>query len=527
MRKESKENQPVQENSTTVHLAYSQRDTGSARPLVVEDPDQVIGRKLSNSKQKPFVRQPPTISTSTFLQPSKTAHSKSTALSLRAETMSPIESGSDNDSDKTPTRPTFDLARQSQSYSSMHTHSFPGERPVQKEKEDYNPVLSALAFQSRLLSLNPKPRIQSQSQIQDQFRSQSQSQFSHTTTTTTPPRQTRSVSTSGSHTIDGYGPPQPPAVSPVSAERKAAIAAAEKRRSLQGQGNGSPGRRVAGSPGRHEGSPGRPSPGRDMVGGASRGRVSLGGSPMRTPGDSSTSRSPAHLNRSHQGSPYTTSGGGPWVSRSATTTPAKDATQQKEKAFAHLSPRREIGAYPSRDDPETSSQAKMRYSPKRGQWVAAGKEDDEQDDNKAPSTNNPSIDKRPTKFEMKTTTSTASFGRSPSAPKVGHSVRSPLDFTFLQPVPTTIPITSSPVQTKQQAGLGLGRPGLAMPKRSSSGTATKGPSAAKDSPRDKRRITSCENESLAGVFPTLFISKRDRPANDLPTRVSSLGVLTS
>jgi hypothetical protein len=83
------------------------------------------------------------------------------------------------------------------------------------------------------------------------------------------------------------------------------------------------------------------------------------------------------------------------------------------------------------------------------------------------------------------------------------------------------------VQTKQQAGLGLGRPGLGKPKRNSSGTAANGPTAAQDSPRDKRRMTSSENESLAGVFPTLFISKRDRPANDVPTQVSSPGILTS
>jgi hypothetical protein len=520
MRKGSKENQPIPDNTTTAHPAYSQRDTGSARPLVVEDPDQVIGRKLSNSKQKPFVRQPPTIPTSTFLQPLKTAHSKSTSLSLRAETMSPIESGPDDDSDRTPTRPTFDLARQSRSYSSLHTHSSTGERPAQKAKEDYNPVLSALAFQSRLLSPDPKPRIQSQTQSQNQLASQSQSQFSHTTTTTTPPRQTRSVSTSGSHTIDGYGPPQPPTVSPVSAERKAAIAAAEKRRSLQGQGNGSPGRRVPESPGRHEGSPGRPSPGRDMVGGASRGRVSLGGSPMRTPGGLSTSKSPAHLNRSNEGSPFAASGGGSWASRT-TTGLARDTTQQKEKAFAHLSPQREMNTGTSRDDAGTASQAKMRYSPNRGQWVAAGKQDDERDGNKALSTDNLSTDKQPTKIEIKTSPSTAVLGLSPSVPKIEHSVRSPFDFTFLQPVPITTPVTSSPVQTKQQAGLGLGRPGLGMPKRSSSGTAANDPSAAKDSPRDKRRMTSSENESLAGVFPTLFISQRDRPADDLPNQVSS------
>jgi hypothetical protein len=526
MRKGSKENQPIPDNTTTAHPDYSQRDTGSARPLVVEDLDQVIGRK-SNSRpqQKAFVRQPPTISTSTLLQPSQTAHSKSMSLSLRAETMSPIESGSDNDSDKTPTRPTFDLARQSQSYSSSYTYSSTGERPAQKEKEDYNPVLSALAFQSRLLSPDPKPRIQSQTQSQNQLASQSQSQFSHTTTTTTPPRQTRSVSTSGSHTIDGYGPPQPPTVSPVSAERKAAIAAAERRRSLQGQGNGSPGRRNPGSPGRHDGSPGRPSPGRDTVGGASRGRVSLGGSPIRTPGGLSTTRSSGHSQRPNEGSPYTTSGGGPWASRSATTTPAKDATQQKEKAFANLSPRREIGASPSRDNPETSSQAKMRYSPKRGQWVAAGKQDDEQDGNKALSTDNLFTDKQPTKIE-KTTTSTAVLGRSPSAPKVGHSVRSPFDFTFLQPVPTAMTATSGSVQTKQQAGLGLGRPGLGKPKRSSSGTVANGPTAAKNSPRDKRRMTSSESESLAGVFPTLFVSKWDRASYKLRTQVSPLGILT-
>jgi hypothetical protein len=537
MRKGSKENQPVQEhtasNFTPLKLEqYGDGDgdgdgLGFTGPFVVEDPDQVIGRK-SNSRhqQKAFGRQPPTISTSTFLQPSKTARSKSMLSSLRAETMSSIESGSD--SDKTPTRPTFDIARQSQSYSSMHTYSSTGERPAQKEKEDYNPVLSALAFQSRLLSPDPKPRIQSQSQIQDQSQHHlpSQSQSRHTSpTTTTPPRATRSVSTSGSHTIDGYGPPQPPTVSPVSAERKAAIAAAE-RRSLQGQGNGSPGRRNPPSPDRHDGSPVRPSPGRDTVGGVSRGRISLGGSPMRTSGGSLTTRSPADNHRPDGGSPYITSGRGPWASRSATTTPAKDATQQKEKAFAHLSSSREIVADASRDDPETPSQAKMRYSPKRGQWVAAGKQDDEQDGDRAPPTANLSTDKQPTKVEMKTTTSTAVLGRSPSAPKVEHSARNPFDFTFLQPVPTAITATSGPVQTKQQAGLGLGRPGLGKPKRNSSGTAANGPSAAKDSPRDKRRMTSSENESLAGVFPMLFVSKRDRAADNLPTQVSSLGIST-
>jgi hypothetical protein len=525
MRKESKENQPIPDNDSTTALpAYSQRDTGSTRPVVVEDLDQVIGRK-SNSRhqQKAFVRQPPIIPTSTLPQPLKTQHSKSTSLSLRAETMSPIESGPDDDSDKTPTRPTFDLARQSRSYSSSHTYSFTGERPAQKEKEDYNPVLSALAFQSRLLSPDPKPRIPSQTQSQNQLASQSQSQPHHIPTTTTPPRQTRSVSTSGSHTIDGYGPPQPPTVSPVSAERKAAIAAAERRRSLQGQGNGSPGRRVPGSPGRHDGSPGKPSPSRDMVEVASRGRISPGGSPMRTPGASSTSRSPGDLQRPDQESSYTVLAGGSWASRSAAITPAKDATQQKEKAFAHLSPRREIVADTSRDDPQTPSQAKMRYSPKRGQWVAAGKHDDEQDGNKALSTDNLSTDKQPIQIEMKTTTSTTVLGRSPSAPKVGHSVRSPFDFTFLQPVPTA-PVTSDPVQMKQQAGLGLGRPGLGMPKRSSSEAATNGPSIAKDSPRDKRRVTSSENESLAGVFPTLFISQRGAPAKNLPAEVSSPGV---
>jgi hypothetical protein len=521
MRKESKENQPVQENTTTIHLAYSQRDTGSAGPLVVEDPDQVIGRKShSRHQQKAFVRRPPIIPTSTALQPLKTAPS----ISLRAETMSPIGSGSD--SDKTPTRPTFDLARQSQSYSSMHSSSSLAERPAQKEKEDYNPVLSALAFQSRLLSPDPKPRIQSQTQSQNQLASQSQPQSRQVAATITPPRATRSVSTSGSHTIDGYGPPQPPTVSPVSAERKAAIAAAEKRRSLQGQGNGSPSRRAPGSPGHHEGSPGRPSPSRDAVGGASRGRVSLGGSPMRTPGGSLTTRSPGNLHRPDQESPNMSSGGGSWASRSATTIPAKDATQQREKAFAHLSPQRGPIIHSSRDDPETSSQAKMRYSPKRGQWVAAGKHDDEQDGNKALSTDNSFTDKQLTKVEMKTTTSTAVLGRSPSAPKVGHSVRGPFDFTFLQPVPTTVSVTSSPMQTKQQAGLGLGRPGLGKPKRNASGTAANGPTAAKDSPRDTRRMTSSENESLAGVFPTLFISTRDRPADNPLTQVSSLGILT-
>ncbi|KAG7527270.1 hypothetical protein FFLO_07100 [Filobasidium floriforme] len=516
MRKESKENQPIPNDTTAAHQAYSQRDTGSAGPLVVEDPDQVIGRK-SNSRhqQKAFVRQPPIISTSTFPQPLKTAHSKSTSLSLRAETMSPIESGSDTDSDRTPTRPTFDLARQSQSYSSLHTYSSTGERPAQKEKEDYNPVLSALAFQSRLLSPDPKPRIQSQTQTQTQSQPQFQSQPRHTTTptTTTPPRPNRSASTSGSHTIDGYGPPQPPTVSPVSAERKAAIAAAERRRSLQGQGNGSPGRRAPGSPGRYDGSPGRPSPSRDTLAGASRGRVSLGVSATRTPEDSLMTRSPGNLHRSDEGSPFVTSGGGSWASRT-TTALARDAMQQKGKAFAHLSPRREIVADTSRDDPEMSSQAKMRYSPKRGQWVAAGKQDDEQDGNKALSTDNLSADKQPIKVEMETTTSTAFLGHSPSASKVEHSARNPFDFTFLQPVPTTIPVTSSPMQTKQQAGLGLGRPGLGKPKRNSSGTAANDPSAAQDSPRDKRRMTSSENESLAGVFPTLFISKRGGPANN-------------
>lgn len=516
----------ITSSSDSTHLKLEQyghgdgHGAGFARPLVVEDSDQVIGRKRSNSKQKPFVRQPPTISTSTLPQPLKTAHSKSTSSSLRAETMAPIESGSD--SDKTPTRPTFDLARQSQSYSSIHTYSFTGERPAQKEEEDYNPVLSALAFQSRLLSPDPRPRIPSQSQTQ----SQSQPRHTTTTTTTTPPRQTRSVSTSGSHTIDGYGPPQPPTVSPVSAERKAAIAAAERRRSLQGQGNGSPGRRIPGSPGRHDGSPVRPSPGRDTVGGGSRGRVGLGGSPMRTPGGSLTTRSPGDLHRPDQESPNMSSGGGSWASRSATTTPAKNARQQTEKAFAHLSPQRETGVVSGRSDPETPSQAKMRYSPKRGQWVAAGKEDDERDGNKALSTDNLFNDKQPTKVEMKTTTSTAVLDLSPSAPKVGHPVRSPFDFTFLQPVPTTVSAASGPLQTKQQAGLGLGRPGLGKPKRNSSGTAANGPTAAKDSPRDTRRMTSSENESLAGVFPTLFISTRDRPADNPLTQVSSLGILT-
>lgn len=428
----SKENHPVSESNVPF---TSHRLNPSFRPIAVEDPHQVIGRKRFGMNQAP--RSIP--STNLTLQPSHTMGS------LRAETMTPIESGSEDD----------ELPNKFDTHLTL-THPV---STIQTRPGD--PVLSALAFQSKLLSPDPKPR--------------------HTT----PPRAT-ARSASASHVIDGYGPPQPPTVSPISAERKAAIAAAEKRKSL---GTGSPSRQSNGSPSRRppassfNGSPGRPVLPRSGC----DGRVfNDHTSPMTTPARSNVSASPASQPIFMPGS---------WASRTVDPRDFNSCLQHKQMSPTPHSPQAHNISAP---------QAKMRYSPGRSEWVAMpppGNVQGHPDQKRA--TTNPVIKQNiPTSTsQLSSNVSTSQLGRSVSAPKINRP-RSPYDFTFLQSVSTSASVNN---QSKQQTGLGLGRPGSII--RQPRGPAPDRP-GIEDKPVARRRLNTDENDKYAGAFPTLFTSRR-------------------
>ena len=425
----SKENRPVSLDSPPLPDFLQHMYTDSSRPSVVNDPHQFIGRKIPRSSRTRGDHLSPT------MQVSPPMH---TGPSLRAETMTPIESGSGHD-----TAP----ARLSSSKNTPRAVS--SDARLDRQACHNDPVICALAFQSKLLSPDPKPR--------------------HWT----PPRPSaRSVS--ASHSIDGYGPPQPPTVSPISAERKAAMAAAEKKRRLE---TGSPGRRSLGTS--IVGSPQKSTLPRDQ-------RVvqcsSPDAFPMRPPEAKNASGSP-------RGEAVFTPGS--WAFR----------TIQAHDFNSHHQPKH-TPHDPSATRDHSTPPAKMRYSPKRGQWITGRQHpnDHEQLDTRHPTTT-------PLPMSDSTTSTSAAVNRLwryVSAPKVDQPARNPYDFTFLQPLPASIAS-----QSKPQAGLGLGHPKFAARRPRMPGTTSINAKAT-----NRSRLASDEIESLAGAFPTLFVSGKNPVIKD-------------
>ena len=273
------------------------------------------------------------------------------------------------------------------------------------------PVLAALAFQAKLLTpVKAKPR----------------QSFS-------PGRSPMSESMGCTHVIDGYGPPQPPTVSPVSAERKAAMLVAERRRREQGGGAGggggrSPGRSLSGRSWGQEGSPGR------SISKRSDGEE-VRGLPVRARKEVQQD-SPGRPERSKT-----------WAER---------MESQAEKQ------QRLIDRLPMTGGSEAVQEAKMRYSPAHGKWIAVAKpmastegkgvQQDRMrpkipplefvDSHKNPFLDPPSHQTRP-----------GSTSPEINIDELGQRPRSPYDFSHLKG-------SLDQMKVGQHAGLGLGRPGL-------------------------------------------------------------------
>jgi hypothetical protein len=190
---------------------------------LVEDPDQAVGRvrtRTISAAQADYARKMGIISSSGHDETlsGMTRTSKSIDRPWRQSIVPPSHSAGNwsaeekqnpyekfgfdgsTDDDLTPTMPAF----------STHQYATPvkpktdyNQQPMLDGTTDQTPILKALAFQAKLLSP-----------------SRQQGSLKNVPSPKSPP----------GYVIDGYGPPQPPTVSPISAERKAAMLAAGRRR---------------------------------------------------------------------------------------------------------------------------------------------------------------------------------------------------------------------------------------------------------------------------------------------------------
>ena len=365
----------------------SKRRSGGKQVVIMDDPDQVIGRRKGGSVDG--------------------VNPGGSGMSLRGETRGQtgmtmsqqqdsrqVSTGDFHGSDSGPSGSKSSIKASGSTFLSTSTSE---------------PVLAALAFQAKLLSPEkPKPR--------------------HSLS---PHRSPGSESVAGAHVIDGYGPPQPPTVSPISAERKAAMLAAEKKRREQaggGVGGRSPGKSPSGKSWGQDGSPGRG---------------------ILTRADGIAVRcSPARVRKEVEHiSPGRPERSKSWAER------MEIQAEKQQKLIERL---------PSTGGSEAVLEAKMRYSPAHGKWIAVAKsaalaEDDaRQQDRVRPkipplefvdSHKNPFLDPPATLIKHESTSPEIHIDESVQRP------RSPYDFTHLKG-------SLDQMKVGQHAGLGLGRPGL-------------------------------------------------------------------
>jgi hypothetical protein len=273
------------------------------------------------------------------------------------------------------------------------------------------PVLAALAFQAKLLSPEkPKPR-------------QSLS----------PHRSPGSDSPTAAHVIDGYGPPQPPTVSPISAERKAAMLVAEKRRREQGGGGGGGGGR----------SPGKSPSGKSWGQEASPGRS------MLTRADGGEVRAlPARARKE--------------IEQVSPSRPEKSKSWPERMAIQAEKQQKLIERLPSTGGSAQVQEAKMRYSPAHGQWIAVAKPTATTQDKgvqqdrvrpKIPPLEFVDSNKNPFLDPPATLSQPGSASPEINIDEIVQRPKSPYDFSHLKG-------SLDQIKAGQHAGLGLGRPGF-------------------------------------------------------------------